>query len=158
MDITMVSPEERLRKLGITLPQPPSALGAYVPCLQAGALLFLSGQLPLKEGRLTCPGKLGEAVSVGDAQEAARQAVINALSNVKAFLGGLDKVARCVRLNGYVASAPDFTDQPQVLNAASELLREIFGDEGRHTRIAVGVAVLPLNSPLEIDLILEVRE
>jgi enamine deaminase RidA (YjgF/YER057c/UK114 family) len=133
-------------------------LGAYVPCVQTGNLLFLSGQLPLREGKLRHVGRLGESVSLSDAEDDARQTVMNALSNVKAVLGSLDRVARCVKLNGYVASAPDFTEQPKVLNAASEFLRDIFGDRGRHARVAVGVPVLPLNSPLEIDFLFEVKE
>jgi len=154
----MASPEEKLKELGIILPQAPAALGSYVPCVQTGSLLFLSGMLPLREGKLIRTGRLGEEVSVSDAQEDARQTVKNALSIAKAYLGSLDKVARCVKLGGYVASAPDFTDQPKVLNAASDLLRDIFGDRGKHARIAVGVAVLPLNSPLEIDFIFEIKE
>ena len=154
----VMSPEQKLKEMGIILPAAPAALGAYVPCVQTGNLLFLSGQLPLREGKLIRTGKLGESVSISDAQDDARQAVMNALSNAKAVLGSLDRVAKCVKLNGYVASAPDFTDQPRVLNAASELLRDIFGDQGRHARVAVGVSVLPLNSPLEIDFIFEIRE
>lgn len=154
----MVSPEEKLKELGISLPVAPAALGAYVPCVQTGSLLFLSGQLPLHEGKLIHTGRLGESVSLSEAREDARQTVMNALSNVRAVLGSLDRVAKCVKLNGYVASAPDFTDQPAVLNAASEFLRDIFGDRGRHSRVAVGVSVLPLNSPLEIDFLFEVKE
>jgi enamine deaminase RidA (YjgF/YER057c/UK114 family) len=154
----MAPAEERLKELGIILPETPAALGAYVPCVQTGNLLFLSGQLPLREGKLIRTGRVGESVSVSDGQEDARQAVMNALSNVKAFMGSLDRVARCVKLNGYVASAPDFTDQPKVLNGASELLRDIFGEQGRHARAAVGVSVLPLNSPLEIDFVFEISE
>jgi len=154
----IMSPEQKLKEMGIVLPAAPAALGAYVPCVQTGNLLFLSGQLPLREGRLIRTGKLGESVSIRDAQDDARQTVMNALSNVKAALGSLDRVVKCVKLNGYVASASDFTDQPKVLNAASELLRDIFGDQGRHARVAVGVPVLPLNSPLEIDFIFEIRE
>ncbi len=155
---SMNSPEERLKELGILLPAAPAALGAYIPCVQAGNLLFLSGQLPLRDGKLVHTGRLGESVSVSEAQEDARQTVMNALSNVKAFLGDLARVAQCVKLSGYVASASDFTDQPKVLNAASELLRDIFGDRGKHARVAVGVPVLPLNSPLEIDFIFEIKE
>jgi len=154
----MISPEERLKELGIILPAAPAALGAYVPCVQAGNLLFLSGQLPLRDGKLTHTGRLGESVSVSDAQEDARQVVMNALSIVKAHLGSLDGIAACVKLSGYMASAPDFIEQPKVLNAASELLRDIFGDRGKHARVAVGVPVLPLNSPLEIDFIFEIKE
>lgn len=154
----MVPPEERLKELGITLPEAPAALGSYVPCVQTGNLLFLSGMLPLREGRLIRTGRLGETVSVSDAQEDAKQVVKNALSIVRAHLGSLDEVTRCVKLSGYVASAPDFIDQPKVLNAASELLRDIFGDHGRHARVAAGVPVLPLNAPLEIDFIFEIKE
>jgi enamine deaminase RidA (YjgF/YER057c/UK114 family) len=154
----MISPDERLKELGLILPAAPAALGAYVPCVQTGHLLFLSGQLPLREGKLAHTGRLGESVSVSDAQEDARQTVMNALSNVRAFLGDLARVGQCVKLSGYVASAPNFTDQPKVLNAASELLRDIFGDLGKHARVAVGVPVLPLNSPLEIDFIFEIKE
>ncbi len=156
--VSAISPEQRLKEMGIVLPTAPSALGSYVPCVRTGNLLFLSGQLPIREGKLIHTGRLGESVSISDAQEDARQAVMNALSNVKAFLGSLDRVARCVKVNGYVASAPNFTDQPQVLNAASELLRNIFGEQGRHARVAVGVSELPLNSPVEIDFIFEIKE
>jgi enamine deaminase RidA (YjgF/YER057c/UK114 family) len=152
----MMAPEEKLRELGISLPDAPAALGSYVPCVETGNLLFLSGMLPLWEGKLIHTGRLGEAVSVNDAREDAQQTVKNALSIVKAYLGSLDRVTRCVKLSGYVASAPDFIDQPKVLNAASELLRDIFGDRGKHARVAVGVPVLPLNSPLEIDFIFEI--
>jgi len=154
----VISPEQRLKEMGIALPAAPTALGAYVPCVRTGNLLFLSGQLPLREGKLLRAGRLGESISVSDAQEDARQAVINALSNAKAFLGTLDRILGCVKVSGYIASAPDFTDQPKVLNAASELLLVIFGDRGRHARVAVGVSVLPLNAPLEIDFIFEMKE
>ncbi len=154
----MAKHEERLKEMGITLPEAPAALGSYVPCVRTGNLLFLSGILPLKEGRLMRTGKLGEAVSLSDAQEDAQQVVKNALSIVKAYLGSLERVVRCVKINGYVASAPEFTEQPKVLNSASELLQDIFGDDGRHARVAVGVPVLPLDSPLEIDFIFEIRD
>jgi len=154
----MNSPEERLRELGISLPSVPAPLGAYVPCVRTGNLLFLSGMLPLREGKLLHTGKLGQSVSLEEGREDARQAAVNALSIVRAHLGSLDKVVRCVKLNGYVASAADFTDQPKVLNAASELLSEVFGEKGRHARVAVGVAVLPIDSPVEIDFIFEVTE
>jgi len=157
-EVVTMSPEQKLKEMGIVLPAAPAALGAYVPCVRSGNLLFLSGQLPIREGKLIHTGRLGESVSISDAQEDARQAVMNALSNVKAFLGSLDRVAKCVKVNGYVASAPNFTDQPKVLNAASELLREIFGEQGRHARVAVGVSELPLHSPVEIDFIFEIKE
>lgn len=154
----MISPEERLKELGIDLPAAPSPLGSYVPCVSTGNLLFMSGMLPLRGGKLLRTGRVGESVSLNEAQEDARQAVINALSILKAHIGNLYRVTRCVKLNGYVASAPDFTDQPKVLNAASDLLCDIFGELGKHARAAVGVPVLPLNSPIEIDFIFEVRE
>ena len=154
----MVSPEERLKELGIELPGTPSPLGAYVPCVRSGNLLFLSGMLPLRKGKLTRTGKVGEGITLGEAQEDATQVVINALSIVKAELGTLEKVVRCVKLSGFIASAADFVQQPAVLNAASELLLIIFGDRGKHARAAVGVPVLPLNSPLEVEFIFEVTD
>lgn len=152
----MTSPEKRLEEMGIVLSTPPSPLGSYVPCIQTGNLLFLSGMLPLREGKLIRSGRVGETVSLSEAKEDARQAVYNALSVMKVHLGSLDGIKKCVRLNGFIASAPDFIEQPKVLNAASELLFDIFGEHGRHTRTAIGVSVLPLNSPLEIDFIFEV--
>lgn len=153
----MITPEERLRELGIELPAAPSPLGAYVACVQTGDLLFLSGMLPLHDGKLLRTGKAGESISLAEAQEDARQAAINALSVLKTNIGSLNEIERCVKLNGYIASAPDFTDQPKVLNAASELMRDVFGEKGIHARAAVGVAVLPLNSPIEIDFIFQVK-
>jgi len=150
--------DERLKELGIILPEAPKPLGSYVPCVQTGTLIFLSGNLPLKDGTLLYSGKLGDTVSLEEAQIACRQTVINALSVLKSHIGDLDKIARCVKLNGFVASSDTFTDQPKVLNAASELLFEIFGEKGRHARAAIGVNVLPLNSPVEIDFVFEVAE
>jgi enamine deaminase RidA (YjgF/YER057c/UK114 family) len=154
----MISPEERLKELGVELPAAPSPLGSYVPCVQTGNLLFLSGMLPLREGKLARTGRVGEAVSLIEGQEDARQAAVNALSILKEQLGSLDRVVRCVKVTGYVASAPNFTEQPKVLNAASDLLRDIFGDRGKHARVVVGVSVLPLNSPIEIEFIFEITD
>lgn len=154
----MVSPEKRLQEIGIILPSIPAPLGFYVPCVQTGNLLFLSGMLPLREGNLIRTGRVGDSVSISEAKEDARQAVCNALSLLKAYLGSLDRVKQCVRLNGYIASAPDFTRQPEILNAASQMIFDIFGEAGRHTRTAIGVAVLPSNSPIEIDFIFEIYE
>lgn len=148
--------EERLKELGITLPPAPQPLGAYLPFVKSGNLLFLSGILPLREGRLIRTGRVGESLTIEEAREEARQVIINALSIVKAAVGDLDLISRCIKLNGYIASSPDFTEQPSVLNAASELLYEIFGEKGRHTRVAIGVNVLPLDSPIEIDFIFEI--
>ncbi len=147
--------ELRLKELGIELPEAPSPLGSYTPALKTGNLLFLSGILPLREGRLVAEGIVGKDVDIDSAKKAARQVVINALSIVKASVG-LEDISRCIRVNGYIASATDFHEQPAVLNAASDLLLEVFGDGMIHTRTAVGVAVLPMNAPVEMDFIFEV--
>jgi len=151
-----MSPEDKLKELGIELPEAPKPLGSYVPCVQTGNLIFLSGILPLRNGKLIRTGKVGESLSLDEAREDARTAAINALSILKAHIGSLHKVKRCIKITGHVASAPDFTEQPKVLNAVSDLLFEIFGETGRHARAAVGVNVLPLNSPVEIEFIFEV--
>ena len=151
-----MSPEEKLRELGIELPKAPAPLGSYVPAVKAGNLVFLSGILPLIQGKLPRQGRVGEDISLDEAREDAKTAAINALSVLKSYIGSLDKVKRCIKITGYVASAPDFTEQPKVLNAASDLMFEIFGEAGRHARAAVGVNVLPLNSPVELEFIFEV--
>lgn len=152
----MMSPEEKLKQLGIELPEAPSPLGSYIPIVRTGNLVFLSGILPLIKGKLLRQGRVGEDISLDEARDDARTAAINALSVLKANIGSLNKVKRCVKITGYVASAPDFTEQPKVLNAASDLMFEIFGEAGRHARAAIGVNVLPLNSPVEIEFIFEV--
>jgi enamine deaminase RidA (YjgF/YER057c/UK114 family) len=151
-----VSPEGKLRELGIELPEAPKPLGAYVPCIQTGTLVFLSGMLPLRDGKLSRTGRVGEDVTIDQAREDARTATINALSVLKAHIGSLDRVKRCVKITGYVASALDFAEQPKVLNAASDLLFDIFGESGRHARAAIGVNVLPLHSPIEIEFVFEI--
>jgi enamine deaminase RidA (YjgF/YER057c/UK114 family) len=151
-----MSPEEKLRELGIELPKAPAPLGSYVPAVRAGNLVFLSGILPLIQGKLPRQGRVGEDISLDEAREDAKTAAINALAVLKSYIGSLDKVKRCIKITGYVASAPDFTEQPKVLNAASDLMFEIFGEAGRHARAAVGVNVLPLNSPVELEFIFEV--
>jgi enamine deaminase RidA (YjgF/YER057c/UK114 family) len=151
-----MAPEDTLKALGIELPAAPAPLGSYVPCVQTGNLLYLSGILPLRDGKLNRSGKVGESVTVEEAREDARTAVINALSIVKSHIGNLTMVKRCVKVTGFIASAPDFTEQPKVLNAASDFLFEVFGEIGRHARVAVGVSSLPLNAPVEIALIFEV--
>jgi enamine deaminase RidA (YjgF/YER057c/UK114 family) len=150
-----MSPEDKLKSLGIELPLAPDPLGSYVPCVRTGNLLFLSGMLPIKDGTLLYAGRTGEDVSLEEARQGSRQAVINALAVVRAELGDLTKISRCVKVTGYVASAPDFIEQPKVLNAASDLLFEVFGDRGKHARAAVGVYVLPLNAPVELDFVFE---
>lgn len=152
----MMTAEERLKQLGIELPDAPKPLGSYVPLVRTGNLVFLSGILPLVEGKLTREGRVGEKVTVDEAKEDARTAAINALAILKSHLGTLNKIRRCVKITGYVSSAPDFTEQPNVLNAASDFMLEIFGEVGRHARVAVGANVLPLNSPVELEFIFEV--
>ncbi|TAN39060.1 MAG: RidA family protein [Nitrospirae bacterium] len=148
--------EERLKALGIVLPELPKPLGAYVPFVRTGNLLYLSGMLPLREGRLIQTGRVGETVTLEEAVVCARTAAINALAVVKAALGDLNKMKQCVKVSGFVASARDFYDQPKVINGASELMAEVFGKAGLHARAAVGVPVLPLNAPVEIEFIFEV--
>ncbi len=151
-----MTPEEKLKSLGIELPQRPAPLGSYVPFVRSGNLVFLSGILPLKEGRLLMTGKVGDAVTLDEANGLARTVAVNALAVLRSAIGDLDKVRRCVKVSGFVASATDFHDQPKVLNGASDFLFEVFGDAGRHARVSVGVNVLPLDSPVEIDFVFEV--
>ena len=148
--------DARLAELGITLPAVATPVAAYVPAMTSGNLLFTAGQLPFVDGALLDTGKVGAEVSASTAAELARVCALNALAAANSVLGSLDKVTRVIKVNGFVASAPDFIGQPQVLNGASEVLAEIFGDIGQHARAAVGVAVLPLDSPVEVELILEI--
>ena len=152
-----MSREEQLRALGLELPPAPKPVGAYLPAVRTGNLLFVSGQLPLKDGKLMATGHVGREVTLEQAQACARQAALNALAVVAAEIGGLEKVSRIVRLTGHVASAPGFTDQAKVLNAASELLTQVFGDAGLHSRVALGPAELPLGAPVELEMIVEVK-
>ena len=154
----VMKPEEKLKELGIEQPEVPKPLGAYVPFVRTGNLLYLSGMLPLREGRLVRTVRAGETVSTEDAAACARIAAINALAVVKSAIGSLDRVRRCVKITGFVASAGDFHDQPKVINGASEFIVEVLGEAGRHARAAVGVNVLPLNSPIEIEFIFEVMD
>jgi len=151
-----MEPEARLRELGIVLPPAPRPVASYVPWVRAGHLLFVSGQLPFREGELLFRGCVPDEVSPREAEEAARQAAVNALAVVREALGTLNRVERIVRLTGYVFSRPDFRDHPQVMNGASDFLVEVFGERGRHSRVTVGVASLPLGSPVELDLMVEV--
>ncbi|MGI8549733.1 MAG: RidA family protein [Dehalococcoidia bacterium] len=149
--------DQRLQELGISLPAAPKPLAVYIPAVRSGNLLFISGQLPTENGKLPETGKLGGGVSIEQGQAAARRAALNALAIAKDMLGSLDQVTRVVRLTGHVASAEGFTQQPSVVNGASELLGQIFGEQGKHARLALGAAELPLGAPVEIELILEVR-
>ncbi|MBF0329432.1 MAG: RidA family protein [Nitrospirae bacterium] len=153
-----MTPEQKLFDLGITLPELPKPLGAYVPCVQSGNLLFISGMLPLRDGKLMFTGKAGEEVSVEDAQAGAKQSAINALAVVKAHCGSLSKIRKCIKLTGFIASTTDFIDQPKVLNGASEFLFKVLGEKGLHARAAIGAAVLPLNATVEIDFIFEIED
>jgi enamine deaminase RidA (YjgF/YER057c/UK114 family) len=147
--------DARLAELGITIPALAKPAGAYVPFVVTGNLVFTAGQLPFTDGALPATGKLGDAVDADAGKAYARTAALNALAAVQEAIGSLDRVTRIVKLVGFVASAPDFTGQPGVINGASEVLGEIFGDLGKHARSAVGVAVLPLDSPVEVELIVE---
>jgi len=147
---------ERLTELGLTLPAVPAPVAAYVPAVRTGSYIYTSGQLPLVEGKLGVTGLLGAEVSPETGHEQARIAGLNALAAVASVVD-LDDVVRIVKAVGYVASAPGFTGQPGVVNGASELFGAVFGDAGKHARSAVGVAALPLNAPVEVELIVEVR-
>jgi len=152
----MDSCETQLAALGLILPAPPKPVATYVPCVQAGDLLFLSGMLPFRDGTLTMEGKLGRELTVDQGYEAAQTALLNALAVIRQHLGTLERIRQVVRLVGFVASAEGFIQQPTVINGASDLLVRIFGAAGRHARAAVGVAELPLNAPVEIELIIQV--
>ena len=149
--------EERLDTLNIILPSPPKPVGSYVPVVITGKLAFVSGQIPIKDGKVIYAGKVSKDLSVEEAQKAARLCVINALAQLKTELGSLDRISKIVKVSGFVNSPLEFTDQPIVINGASDLLFEIFGQKGQHARIAVGVSSLPLNSAVEIDLIVEIN-
>lgn len=148
---------DRLRELNITLPAPPKPVAAYVPAVRSGNLLFISGQLPSEDGRVKYTGKVPADVTQDDAYAAARLAAINALAVAQGEIGSLDRVTRVVRITGHVASSPGFTGQSAVINGASELLAEVFGERGRHSRAALGAAELPLGASVEVEMILEIE-
>jgi enamine deaminase RidA (YjgF/YER057c/UK114 family) len=152
----MTTPEERIAALGLTLPQVPAPLAAYVPAVRSGQWVFTSGQLPFADGRLLLTGKVGLEVAPTNAAKLAQQCALNALAAVKAEIGELSNIVRVVKVVGFVASAADFTGQPAVINGASEFLGEVLGDAGIHARSAVGVAALPMDAPVELELIVEV--
>jgi len=153
----LTRPAERLAELGLTLPPVAVPVAAYVPAVRSGDLVYTSGQLPTVDGKLPAVGKVGGEVSATDAAGLARTCALNALAAAASAAGGLDQIRRIVKVTGFVASAPGFSGQPQVINGASELFIEVFGEDGKHARSAVGVAELPLNAPVEVELIAEVH-
>ncbi len=156
--MTTPTPQDRLRELGITLPSPPRPVAAYIPAVRTGNLVFVSGQVPFRDGQLTVTGPVPSKVSVEGAAEAARQCVINGLAVLAGMLeGDLGRVRQIVRLGVFVCSDPGFTEQPKVANGASTLLQEVFGDAGRHARAAVGSVALPLGATVEVEMLVEVR-
>ena len=151
----MTHPEERLAELGLAVPEVAKPVAAYVPAVRSGNFVFTSGQLPMRSGELMQTGKVGGDVSTDEAVECAQQCALNAIAAVKAELGDLGKVKRIVKVVAFVASTPDFTGQQQVANGASELFGSVFADAGVHARSAVGVPVLPLDAPVEVELVVE---
>ena len=153
----MSTPEERIAELGLELPEVVPPLASYQPSVRSGAYVYTSGQLPIVKGELAAVGKVGQEIGVDKAVELAKACALNAIAALKAQVGDLSKVVRIVKVVGFVASAHDFYDQPVVINGASDLLGEVFGESGKHARSAVGVAVLPRNAPVEVELIAEVH-
>jgi enamine deaminase RidA (YjgF/YER057c/UK114 family) len=149
-------PEQRLAELGLSIPEMVQPMAAYVPTVRSGAFVYTAGQLPIVDGALPRTGKLGAEVSTDQGRELAQQCALNALAAIKAEVGDLASVKRVVKVVGFVASAPEYYDQPEVINGASELLGAVFGEAGKHARSAVGVAVLPRNAPVEVEVIVEV--
>ncbi|MFI9360382.1 RidA family protein [Kitasatospora sp. NPDC053057] len=149
--------ESKLAELGLTLPPVAAPVAAYVPAVQSGEFVFTSGQLPVVGGKLPSTGKVGAEVSPEEAKELAQTCALNALAAVKSVIGDLDRIERVVKVVGFVASAPDFTGQPGVINGASELLGQVLGEAGVHARSAVGVAVLPLDAPVEVEIQVRVK-
>jgi enamine deaminase RidA (YjgF/YER057c/UK114 family) len=152
----MSTPEERLAEMGLSVPEVAKPVAAYVPAVRTGNYVYTSGQLPMREGSLITTGKVGGEVTAEQAYECAQQCALNGLAAVRSIIGDLERVQRVVKVVGFVASTADFTGQPGVINGASELIGTVFGDAGQHARSAVGVAVLPLDAPVEVELIVEV--
>jgi enamine deaminase RidA (YjgF/YER057c/UK114 family) len=152
----MSTPEERLHELGLTVPEVAKPVASYIPAVRSGHHVFTSGQLPMREGQLIATGKVGGEVTQEEALECARQCALNAIAAVRAEVGELANVKRIVKVVAFVASTPDFTGQPGVANGASELFGAVFGDAGQHARSAVGVPVLPLDAPVEVEIVVEV--
>jgi enamine deaminase RidA (YjgF/YER057c/UK114 family) len=148
----------RLTELGIAIPEVVPPVAAYVPAVVTGRYVYTSGQLPMRDGAMIAEGLVGSDVDPETAKECARQSAINALAAAQSVIGSLERVTRVVKVVGFVASAPGFTGQPAVINGASELLLDVFGEAGRHARSAVGVAALPINAPVEVEMVLEVAD
>ena len=149
--------EQKLQSMGITIPDTPKPVAAYIPAIQTDNLVFTSGQLPMVKGELKFKGKLGTEISKEQGYEAARICALNALSAIKGVIGKLDRIEQVVKVVGFVASAEGFTEQPAVVNGASEFLQEVLGEKGVHARSAVGVAELPLGTPVELELIVKIK-
>jgi enamine deaminase RidA (YjgF/YER057c/UK114 family) len=149
--------EEKLKELGITLPEAPIPAGNYIPAVKTGNLLFISGQIPLENGKVAYTGKVSDA-NLETAQKSAKSCAINILAQIKREAGSLDKVTKIVKLSGFVNSVPEFTQHPKVINPASDLMFEVFGEKGKHARIALGAGSLPLDSMTEIDAIVEIAD
>jgi len=147
--------EEKIKSIGIKIPIPPNPAGSYIPIIKSGNLIYVSGQIPMIDGKVAFTGKVSDE-NIEIAKESARLCAINILAQIKKELGDLQKISKIVRLNGFVNSIPEFTQHPKVINAASDLFYEIFGESGKHSRIAVGVSSLPLNAMTEIDAIIEI--
>jgi len=149
--------EEKINQLGFTLPIAPKPLASYVPAVRTGDLVFTAGQLPIKDGSLAFKGKLGKDLSEDEGKKAAQVCALNCLSVIKNEIGNLDNIEKIIKLTVFVSSADGFINHPQVANGASDLIKEIFGENGKHVRSAVGVAELPLNAPVEIDMIVKIK-
>ncbi len=149
--------EEKIKKLGFTLPELPKALGSYLPCIVSGTLAFISGVIPVKDGKVLT-GKFGKELTTDDAKEIGKAVVLSILSNIKSAIGTLDKIERVLKIEGFVNSTADFKEQPAVLNEVSNLIVEIFGEKGKHSRIAIGVNSLPLGAAIEVSVIIEIKK
>ena len=154
--ISYIMIDERLREIGIVLPEPPKPAGSYMPVVISKNIAYVSGQIPIDGNKISYTGKVPSAQSIENGQKAARLCTINALAQLKSQLGTLDKISKILRVSGFVNSEPDFYDHPKIINGSSDLLYQVFGDIGKHSRIAVGVNSLPLNSTVEIDMIVEI--
>lgn len=150
--------EEKLKELGIEIPEAPKPLASYIPAAISGNLVFTAGQVPLENGKLNYTGLTGKDISIEDAQKAAKVCAINCLSVIKSAIGDLNRIERILKLTVFVASADGFVDQPKVANGASDFIVEVFGEKGKHVRSAVGVSGLPINAPVEIEMIVEMKK